>query len=929
MTVAGNNRTSRRPVAEAFSLRRRLSIVSLLVMLVTAATLIFLYRADQIAEHTTIAARENEKTLAYLTHSMDEQISTFVSNRVDTRAPQTIQNLDSSFAAALGIIREHGVLKLKLYNLSGTIVYSSAGSEIGGTSLHPDFLAAALRGETVHQIEFRDAFSGASGAMHKVYVALTYMPLMHEGQRIGVIELYDDVTPVFKSLHAHLLEIALLVLGAFTMLYAALFFVVSGTDRAVAKWQKKITDSEATLREFQLIAGLGTYVLDIRSGFWPGSEVLNKLLGIDDAYPHSVEGWRALLHPDNRMMMIDYLRNEVIGQRQAFDKEFRIIRPNDQAERWVYGLGKLEFDARGYPLTMQGTLQDITEHKQIEEALRVAAVAFETHDAILITDACSNIVRVNRAFTDITGYSLADVLGKNPHIMNSGRQDKSFYVEMWQQLLHAGVWSGEIWDSRKNGQVYPKWMTITAVKDPQQEVTHYVVIFSDITERKRVEEEIYHLAFYDALTRLPNRRLFLDRFQAALVTSVRHNDYGAVLFIDLDRFKALNDTLGHDYGDLLLIEVGVRIKSCVREMDTVARFGGDEFVVLIEAISNDSDDATHKVSLVAEKIREALSMPYELKEHEYHSSPSIGISSYHGNDEPVERLIEHADMAMYQAKSSGRNAVRFFDPVMQHNVVAHDALENDLHHALALHQLHLHYQIQVDNDNRPLGAEALLRWIHPDRGVIMPGQFLSIAEESSLIIDIGRWVLHTACRQLALWSQNDKTRGLTLTVNISARQFAQPDFVGEIAGILNAHQASPTHLKLELPEKLALTDIKGTMGKIHALKNMGVRLSMDNFATVYSSLSYLKQLSSDQLKIHQEFVQGITLEGNDAQLVQTIIDLAKSLELGVFAEGVETQEQKAFLEKYDCNAYQGYLFGRPVSIEEFEAVLGKLQGYHF
>ncbi len=256
MTVAGNNRTSRRPVAEAFSLRRRLSIVSLLVMLVTAATLIFLYRADQIAEHTTIAARENEKTLAYLTHSMDEQISAFVSNRVDTRAPQTIQNLDSSFAAALGIIREHGVLKLKLYNLSGTIVYSSAGSEIGGTSLHPDFLAAALRGETVHQIEFRDAFSGASGAMHNVYVALTYMPLMHEGQRIGVIELYDDVTPVFKSLHAHLLEIALLVLGAFTMLYAALFFAVSGTDRAVAKWQKKITDSEATLREFQLIAAL-------------------------------------------------------------------------------------------------------------------------------------------------------------------------------------------------------------------------------------------------------------------------------------------------------------------------------------------------------------------------------------------------------------------------------------------------------------------------------------------------------------------------------------------------------------------------------------------------------------------------------------------------------------------------------------------------
>ena len=352
-------------------------------------------------------------------------------------------------------------------------------------------------------------------------------------------------------------------------------------------------------------------------------------------------------------------------------------------------------DEDGEPAHLLGISIDITERKKLEDELRVAAVAFETHDAIVITDRQANIVRVNQAFSDITGYSQEEVLGQNPRIMSSGRQDKAFYIEMWQQLIHAGSWSGEISDKRKNGQIYPKWLTITAVKNERQEATHYVAIFSDITARKQAEEEIRNLAFYDTLTRLPNRRLFMDRFRAALASSARRDEYGAILFIDLDRFKSLNDTLGHDYGDLLLIEVGVRIKSCVREMDTVARFGGDEFVVLVETISNNKDDATHKVALVGEKIRESLAHPYQLKDHEHHSSPSIGICLYHGHDESLELLIEHADMAMYQVKNSGRNGVRFFDPVMQQNVATHDALDNDLHYAIKLQQLRLHYQIQV------------------------------------------------------------------------------------------------------------------------------------------------------------------------------------------------------------------------------------------
>lgn len=908
-----------------FPLLRRFTVVSLLAMLVTASVLILLYRAERLAEHTLSAEQSSRQATSYLVHLLDEEIADLLGSRRGQNAPTLTINPDvSSFTAALKQSQINDFAKLKIYDLSGVTRYSSVQSDIGKRSDHPGMLASALSGETVHRVDFSASFPSRYGELHGAYVSQIYMPLTQAGVRIGVIELDDDVTSIFKQLQYGTIWIALIIFAAFAALYTALYFAVFRMDHAVGKWQKNIAKSEAVLKESQQIASLGSYVLDVRSGVWESSEMLDQLFGIDAAYEHTVKGWECLIHPDDRVMMAEYLHHDVIVQGQELDKQFRIIRHNDQAERWFHVLGKLEFDVRGRTLKLHGTIQDITRRKLAEDAWRVAAVAFETNEAILITDARSTIVRVNRAFTEITGYSAGEVLGKNPRIMHSGRQDRSFYVAMWQQLLYTGFWAGEIWDKRKNGEIYPKWMTITAVKNQQQETTHYVAIFSDITERKKTEGEIHNLAFYDALTKLPNRRLFFDRLRTALTASVRHQDYGAILFIDMDRFKALNDTLGHEYGDLLLLEVGMRIKACVREMDTVARYGGDEFVVLIDALSNDRDEVTRKVSLVAEKIRAALELPYKLKGHQHHSSPSIGISLYHGHEESPEILIEHADMAMYQVKKSGRNGVRFFDPVMQHDMATHDALVNDLHHALALHQLRLHYQVQVDRENRPLGAEVFLRWMHPEHGVIMPDQFIPVAEEGSLIIDIDRWVLGTVCQQLAEWGENDGTRELSLTVNISAKLFAQPDFVNEIAAMLHVHQANPAHLKLELSERLVLTDINSSMAKIQALKNMGVRLSMDNFGTVYSSLSYLKQLSPDQLKIHRDFIQGIAQEGNDALLVKTVANLAKSLELNMFAEGVETEEQRILLDSYDCDSYQGYLFGKPVPVEEFEKLLGAL-----
>jgi len=564
-------------------------------------------------------------------------------------------------------------------------------------------------------------------------------------------------------------------------------------------------------------------------------------------------------------------------------------------------------------------IRDITNRREREEALRLAGSVFHNmEEAVLVTDAKSKIIAVNPAFTAITGYTADEIINKTPRILSSGKHPLEFYKEMWRQLLNAGTWSGEIWDKRKSGEIYPKWLTISAVKNEDDEPVEYVAIFSDITARKRAEEEIIKLAFYDALTQLPNRRLLLDRFRSALAVSARSDKYGAVLFLDMDRFKILNDTLGHDYGDLLLIEVARRIQACVREVDTVARLGGDEFVVLFEEVSPSKEDVSQKVALIAEKLRAALAAPYFLKEYEHHSSPSIGVCLFRDNEESVDALLKRADMAMYQAKGAGRNAVRFFDPVMQQAVESRAALEADLRRAVPDQQLCLYFQLQVGDDRRPLGAEALLRWMHPVRGMVLPSQFISVAEESSLIHDIGHWVLEAACQQLAAWGKNAKMRNLVLAVNVSAQQFMQHDLVNKVTDLVNFYGINPARLKLELTESVILNNVADVVSKMHALKLLGVKLSMDDFGVGYSSLSYLKQLPLDQLKIDQSFVRDIATDANDAVMVRTVIDMAQNFRLDVIAEGVETEAQLDFLKQNGCMSYQGYLFSKPIPIDEFE-----------
>jgi diguanylate cyclase (GGDEF)-like protein/PAS domain S-box-containing protein len=687
--------------------------------------------------------------------------------------------------------------------------------------------------------------------------------------------------------------------------------------------ENELQHNQDLLNAAQQLGHLGSWERDLLSGELRWSDEVYRIFELDPAqFKPSYENFLDVIHPDDRDRVNQaYVRS--LEDMRKYDILHR-LQMKDGRIKWLHEYCSNDFDVSGKPIRSVGAVQDITEQKRIEDSLRVAAVAFETHEAILITDTKSRIIRVNQAFQDITGYTAEEVIGNNPHMLSSGRQDKAFYSAMWQQLLNTGTWSGEIWDKRKDGQTYPKWLTITAVKNEAGETTEYVGIFSDITARKQAEEEIRNLAFFDSLTKLPNRRLLMDRLRLALSASARSDHYGALLFLDLDRFKTINDTLGHDYGDLLLIEVAERIKSCVREVDTVARLGGDEFVVLIEHFSSRQTEVSQKVAHIAEKIRAALSAPYRLNHHECHSSPSIGVCLYHGNSESVDNLLKHADMAMYQAKEAGRNAVRFFDPMMQLAVEARSAIEVDLRRAVVGNQLQLYYQIQIDNDNRPIGAEALVRWFHPVRGMVSPGQFIPVAEESALILEIGHWVLETACQQIETWSKREATSDLVLAINVSGQQFRQADFVDKVAAVIRAHPINASRLKLELTESVVLSDVADVVKKMHELKALGVKLSMDDFGTGYSSLSYLKQLPLDQLKIDQSFVRDIANDPNDAVMVQTIISLAKNFRLNVIAEGVETEEQLEFLRVNGCMAYQGYLFSKPVPVEEFEKLLGEV-----
>lgn len=676
--------------------------------------------------------------------------------------------------------------------------------------------------------------------------------------------------------------------------------------------EARLRESEESLLESQRIAGLGSYLMDFRAGLWRSSAVFDQLFGIDAAYLRDITGWNALIHPDDRRGVAEYITGVIAEKSQSASREFRIVRHDDQSERWVYGLGKLEFDEHGQPLRLHGTIQDITARKQADDALRKLSLAVEqSPNSIVITDLQARIEYVNKAFSTVTGYTAEEVLGKNPHILQSGKTPQSQYDEMWAHLMQGKSWRGEFINHRKDGSEYIEAVLISPVSQADGRITNYLAIKSDITEAKQAAARIEQLAHFDQLTGLPNRTMLRERFRLALSLAQRNGAQLALMFLDLDRFKNINDTLGHAIGDQLLMEVAVRIKSVLREEDTVSRLGGDEFILIFPGA--DAHGAAH----VASKLIEVISQSCLIEQHELTTTPSVGIAIYPNDGTDFETLSKNADAAMYRVKQEGRNNFRFFTPEMQAYSARNLQMVNALRNALARNELFLHYQPQLSiQDGHVVGAEALLRWQHPELGLISPAEFIPIAEDSGQIVPIGEWVLRTAVRQLKDWMAAGLPP-MVMAVNLSAMQFHQSDIVGLVTRILDEIGLPHQYLELELTEAVAMNKPLEAIAVMDKLHEIGIRMSIDDFGTGYSSLSYLKKFKVYKLKIDQSFVRDLLDDPEDKAIVSAIINMASSLGIHTIAEGVETPGQLAYLRLQGCDEVQGYYFSKPLIASAF------------
>ncbi len=556
--------------------------------------------------------------------------------------------------------------------------------------------------------------------------------------------------------------------------------------------------------------------------------------------------------------------------------------------------------------------------KREGELQRLSMVIEQSPESIVITDTAGCILYVNEAFQRITGYARDEVLGRNPRILNGGLTPRATYEQMWATLLAGEVWRGEFHNVRKDGSAYLELATIAPIKDAGGTVTHYVAVKEDITQRKQSEALLHRLAYFDALTGLPNRALLHDRIAQAIRSGVRRESFGMLMLVDIDRFRQLNDTLGHAAGDRLLCEVAARLRASVREEDTVARHGDDDFAVLVERIGETEADALSHAEHVARKLQRALQQPYVLGGTEgdrHFATLSFGISLFHDGVSSLESLLKQAEVALYRAKQDGRDIVRFFNPEMQAVVDAHARLEARMHEALEANAFRLFFQPQVNRRGVVIGAEALLRWPLDGGAMVSPAEFIPLAEDTGHIVRLGLWVLRSACAQLARWQMNETTRHLKIAVNVSARQFHQPDFVASVKDTVRAAGVDPCRLELELTESAILSDMDETIRRMNELRALGIRFALDDFGTGYSSLSYLKRLPLDQLKIDQSFVRDMAEDEGSEAIVLAILSLSHALGLEVVAEGVEMPEQRDFLRHHGCDCFQGYLFGKPLPME--------------
>jgi diguanylate cyclase (GGDEF)-like protein/PAS domain S-box-containing protein len=660
------------------------------------------------------------------------------------------------------------------------------------------------------------------------------------------------------------------------------------------------------------------YMVDMERKLVRANHAFYRTIGIDAE--HSVGRHIAqLIHPEGDPKLCPVCRAQ--EARREITVTLEPHDPFNPGDRPIESSLKLIRDSQGKTTGMLVTQHDLTRARQIEERLRLSASVFEnTDEGVVITDEYGNILDVNRAFCEILGYRRDEVIGHNPRMWRSGRHDHDFYREMWQSLSETGRWRGEIWNRNKDGLVVPEWLNISGVFLESGELTHYVAVFSDISQIKQSQDSLHRLAHHDPLTDLPNRLLLTERLQHSIARAERTGAGIAVVFLDVDRFKRINDSLGHPIGDRLLKEVAARLSAAVRREDTVARLGGDEFVVVLEGIGRARD-----VQAAVHRILSGFEAPLRLEDHEVGVTASLGVSLYPRDGEDVTTLLRNADAAMYQAKESGRNTFHIYTEDLTRKAFQRVLLESSLRHAIGEGELRLHYQPQVDlSSGRTIGVEALCRWQHIDLGMIAPSDFIPLAEETGLILPLGTWVLRTACRQGREWLDAGIGFG-RIAVNLAGPQLQRGGLADLVLGILADTGLPPACLELEVTEGFIMQQPEFAIKQLGKLRDRGVMLAIDDFGTGYSSLSYLKRLPIHRLKIDRSFVRDIPSDPDDMAIARAIIALGRSLGLDVIAEGVETAEQARFLCRSGCCAAQGFWFSEALPAEELIAILPKTE----
>ena len=711
----------------------------------------------------------------------------------------------------------------------------------------------------------------------------------------------------------------LVAMGVSFTLLALLAAALVMAQRSAAKGARLLrrayelmSRSEESLSRAQQIARVGSWDWNIATGELAWSDEIYRIFGLTPQQFGATYGaFLERVAPDDRERVSAAVR-AAVDHAAPYDIEHRIIRPNG-AIRVVREQGEVYRDGQGAPLRMVGAVQDITDRAHYQSQLALSAEVFENAiEGVLITDAQGVIQTVNRAFTAITGYSREEAVGLRPNLLRSNRHDKEFYGRMWGELLREGRWQGEIWNRRKNGEAYPEWLTIAALRDAEGRVTQYVSVFHDISETKRAEERLSYQANYDALTGLPNRTLLMDRLARGIAHAHHAGGKLAALLVDLDHFKIVNDSLGPVAGDRMLQEVAARLKQTVGEDDTVARAGADEFMIVIPSLG-----AEEEAAVAARRAIEALSRPFNLEGDECFITASVGITFYPADGDTAQTLLKNAGIAMFRAKEAGRNIYQIFLPEMNRRVTSRLRVESDLRRAIERGEFVPHFQPKASLVTGAItGAEALARWIRADGSAALPAEFIPVAEETGLIVPLGELVLASAAARLAAWDRAG-TPCPSVAVNISPKQFASPGLIGSIRRIIESSGLSASRFDFEITESALLGDIDRAVSLLRQMREMGAHVSLDDFGTGYSSLSYLTRLPVNSVKIDRSFITAVPGARHNELMVESIIGLAKNLSLTVVAEGVENRAQLDFLRGHGCDELQGYYFSKPRAPEDF------------